>query len=46
MSATLDFETLKTESLLEALPDGAYITDRMRQILYWNAAAERIYFSL
>ena len=42
MSATLDFDTLKTESLLEALPDGAYITDRMRQILYWNAAAERI----
>ena len=42
MSATLDFETLKTESLLEALPDGAYITDRTRRILYWNAAAERI----
>ena len=42
MSAKLDFDTLKTESLLEALPDGAYITDRTRQILYWNAAAERI----
>ncbi|MEI6073019.1 MAG: SpoIIE family protein phosphatase [Verrucomicrobiae bacterium] len=42
MSATLDFETLKTGSLLDALPDGVYITDRMRRILYWNAAAERI----
>lgn len=28
--------------LLDALADGAYVTDRDRRILYWNAAAERI----
>jgi PAS domain-containing protein len=28
--------------LLDSLPDGAYITDTNRQILFWNKAAERI----
>jgi len=42
MSSPLDPESLRTGSLLDALPDGAYITDRNRQIVYWNAAAERI----
>ena len=28
--------------LLDSLPDGAYITDTHRQILFWNKAAERI----
>ncbi len=42
MSSNLDFASLKTEGILDALPDGAYITDRTRRILYWNTAAERI----
>jgi sigma-B regulation protein RsbU (phosphoserine phosphatase) len=28
--------------LLNLLPDGAYITDRARRILFWNKAAERL----
>ncbi len=28
--------------LLDALPDGVYITDRNRRIIYWNRAAESI----
>ena len=33
---------LGVSELLNALPDGAYITDTERQILFWNKAAERI----
>lgn len=33
---------LDSHELLDSLPDGAYITDRARQIVYWNRAAERI----
>ncbi len=33
---------LSTGGLLESLPDGAYITDLNRRIVYWNEAAERI----
>lgn len=33
---------LSAGSLLESLPDGAYITDLNRRIVYWNEAAERI----
>ena len=28
--------------VLDSLPDGAYITDRNRRIVFWNRAAERI----
>jgi sigma-B regulation protein RsbU (phosphoserine phosphatase) len=33
---------LALPDLLDSLPDGAYITDTNRQILFWNKAAERI----
>jgi PAS domain S-box-containing protein len=33
---------LDTEGMLNSLPDGAYITNRDRQIIFWNRAAERI----
>lgn len=33
---------LRASAILNALPDGAYITDVDRNILFWNAAAERI----
>lgn len=33
---------LAVPDLLDALPDGAYVTDLDRRILFWNAAAERI----
>jgi PAS domain S-box-containing protein len=42
MKVNLDFNTLKTAGVLDALPEGTYITDRERQIIYWNSAAERI----
>ena len=42
MSAIFDVESLGTDDLIEALPDGAYIVDPERKIIYWNAAAERI----
>jgi len=35
-------DTLSTYGLLDALPDGAYLTDRDRRIIFWNSAAERI----
>jgi sigma-B regulation protein RsbU (phosphoserine phosphatase) len=33
---------LGAAELLNLLPDGAYITDRARRIVYWNKAAERL----
>jgi PAS domain S-box-containing protein len=42
MNRNLDFKSLKTTGVLDALPEGTYITDRRRQIIYWNTAAERI----
>lgn len=33
---------LAAPALLDSLPDGAYITDCDRRIVYWNTAAERI----
>ncbi len=33
---------LSASAILNTLPDGAYITDVDRNILFWNAAAERI----
>lgn len=33
---------LDAPALLDALADGAYVTDRDRRILFWNRAAERI----
>lgn len=38
----LALSELSAREILESLPDGAYITDLHRQIVYWNAAAERI----
>jgi PAS domain S-box-containing protein len=35
-------DTLTVGGILDALPDGAYITDRDRLILFWNRAAEQI----
>lgn len=35
-------EKLETVELLNSLPDGAYITDCDRTIVFWNTAAERI----
>lgn len=44
MSATSipDLSRLGVAAVLNALADGAYITDRDRRILFWNEAAERI----
>lgn len=42
---TLSRDTVKhlsASAILNALPDGAYITDVDRNILFWNAASERI----
>jgi len=33
---------LRLPELLDSLPDGAYITDTKRTIVFWNKAAERI----
>ena len=33
---------LALSQLLNSLPDGAYLTDTNRRILFWNSAAERI----
>lgn len=38
----LDLDLLTVSGILDALPDGAYITDRDRLILFWNRAAEQI----
>lgn len=38
----LDLDLLTVGGILDALPDGAYITDRDRLILFWNRAAEQI----
>lgn len=44
MSASIlaDLSKLGAPAVLNALADGAYITDRDRRILFWNEAAERI----
>jgi PAS domain S-box-containing protein len=42
VTMALTMPALSTSEILESLPDGAYITDLNRQIIYWNAAAERI----
>ena len=42
MESTLDLGILNAGNLLDALPDGAYITDLERKIVFWNRAAERI----
>jgi len=36
------FEQVGAREILDALPDGAYITDPDRKILFWSRAAERI----
>jgi PAS domain S-box-containing protein len=38
----MDIAQLSAGRMLDALPEGAYITDLERRILYWNKAAERI----
>jgi sigma-B regulation protein RsbU (phosphoserine phosphatase) len=42
MGQGFDAIGLDAASLLDALPDGAYVTDRDRRILFWNQAAESI----
>lgn len=37
-----DLCSLKVTALLDAMGDGVYVVDRLRRILYWNLAAERI----
>lgn len=39
---TLDVAGLGACEILEALADGAYLTDNDRRIVFWNRAAERI----
>jgi phosphoserine phosphatase RsbU/P len=41
-SLETDFEHIGAREILDALPDGAYITDPNRKILFWSRAAERI----
>lgn len=38
----LDLDTFTVGGILDSLPDGAYITDCDRRILFWNRAAEQI----
>ncbi len=42
MNAILDKETQVSFSILDAMPDGVYLTDSDRQIIFWNRAAERM----
>ena len=41
-NGSLAMESFAEQDLLNSLPDGAYITDVNRKILFWNRAAERI----
>ena len=41
-AAILDLDAFTVGGILDALPDGAYVTDRDRRILFWNRAAEQI----
>ena len=41
-AANAPLGSIGESELLNALPDGAYITDVNRKILFWNDAAERI----
>lgn len=38
----LDLNRIHSESILDNLPDGLYITDLDRRIVFWNRAAEHI----
>lgn len=38
----MSFKDLPTEAILNSLPDGVYITDLERRVLFWNDSAERI----
>jgi sigma-B regulation protein RsbU (phosphoserine phosphatase) len=40
--AGLDVSMMTSPAVLDSLPDGAYITDVERRILFWNGEAERI----
>lgn len=42
MSTSLNLGSLDSVAILDALPDGAYVTDRDRRIVFWNRAAEQI----
>jgi len=42
MSSSLNLGNLDSVAILDALPDGAYVTDRDRRIVFWNRAAEQI----
>lgn len=42
MTPALDIECLNAATILDTLPDGAYITDTDRKIVFWNRAAEAI----
>jgi phosphoserine phosphatase RsbU/P len=38
----LQLRGLSAAGILDALPDGAYVTDTERRVVFWNHAAERI----
>jgi phosphoserine phosphatase RsbU/P len=42
MATTSLLTEFDASSVLDTLPDGVYITDRDRKIIFWNRAAERI----
>ena len=42
MSSSLNLGNLDSVAILDALPDGAYVTDCDRRIVFWNRAAEQI----
>ena len=42
MTPALNIECLNAATILDTLPDGAYITDTDRKIVFWNRAAEAI----
>lgn len=42
MDETLNLELFSSPHILDAMPDGVYLTDCNRKIIFWNKAAERI----
>lgn len=42
MAESFKLESLGSDKILDALPDGAYLTDCERKIVFWSTGAERI----
>ena len=42
LTETLKLSDIPSEHILDSLPDGVYVTDTDRRILFWNREAERM----